>query len=90
MKLTKPQIIEINKRLGKGFKTESGILNESNLDYALSVKNPHKASLEILRGHPFIESNKRTAFMVYLLLTTNKKYETILNDFYDIFEALSK
>ena len=34
MKLIKTQISEINRKLGKEFKTESGILNENNLNYA--------------------------------------------------------
>lgn len=90
MKLTKERIIEINKKLGKEFKTEYGILNESNLDFALSQKEPYKIALELLRGHPFIDGNKRTSFMVYMLLTTNKPYEEILKDYYDILLSLSK
>lgn len=87
----KKQIIEINKKLGKEFKTDSGLGgNKSNLDYALSLDNPYDTAKEILRGHPFIDGNKRTAFMVYMLLTSNKSYEEILKDFYDILLTLSK
>ncbi len=88
--LTKEEIIEINKKLGKEFKTDSGILSESNLEYALSHKDPYKLSLEILRGHPFIDGNKRTSFMVYMLLTSGESYEKILKDYRDMLRALSK
>ena len=91
MKLTKSQIVEINKKLGKEFKTEFGLGgNKSNLDYALSLESPYDLSKEILRGHPFIDGNKRMVFMVYMLLTTNKTYKQILEDFRDIFLSLSK
>ncbi len=89
--MKKETIIEINKKLGKEFKTECGLGgNKSNLDYALSLENPYDISREILRGHPFIDGNKRTSFVVYMILTTNKYYEEILKDFYDILLALSK
>jgi len=91
MKLTKSQIIEINEKLGKEFKTDFGLGgNKSNLDYALSLKNPYDISKEILRGHPFIDGNKRTSFMVYMILTTNKTYEEILKDYYDILQNLAR
>jgi uncharacterized protein (DUF433 family) len=91
MKLTKEKIIETNKKLGKEFKTESGLGgNQSNLDYALSLDNPYDIAKEILRGHPFIDGNKRTTFMVYMMLTANKSYEEVLKDFYDVFLSLSK
>ncbi len=89
--ITKSQIIEINKKLGQEFKTDFGLGgNKSNLDYALSLKDPYKISKEILRGHPFIDGNKRTSFMVYMILTTNKPYSEILKDYYDIFLSLSR
>jgi len=91
MKLTKQQVIEINKKLGKEFNTAFGMLgNASNLDYAMSLKEPYSIAMEIVRGHPFVDGNKRTALMVYMLLTTAKSYETILKDFYDIFVSLAK
>jgi|GEM_PF-3573061 len=89
--LTKEDIIEINHKLGKEFKTDSGLgTNASNLDYALSLGQPYDIAREILRGHPFIDGNKRTSFMVYMLLTTGKNYNKILKDYYDIFLSLSK
>ena len=91
MKISKEQVIEINKKLGREFNTEFGLSgNAQNLDYALSLKNPYNIAKEILRGHPFIDGNKRTSFMVYMLLTTEKNYEEILNDFRDILLSLSK
>ena len=89
--ITKNQVIEINQKLGKEFNTEFGLGgNKSNLDYALSLKEPYEISKEILRGHPFIDGNKRTSFMVYMILTTNKSYEEILKDYYDILLSLSR
>ena len=91
MKLTRQKIIEINKKLGIEFKTEFGLSgNSSNLDYALSLTDPYDIAKEILRGHPFIDGNKRTAFMVYVILTTSKDYKQVLEDFRDILIALSK
>ena len=91
MKLTKSQVVKINEKLGKEFNTEFGLGgNKSNLDYALSLENPYDISKEILRGHPFIDGNKRTAFMVYLLLITDRTYKRILEDFRDILLSLSK
>ena len=90
-KLSKQQIVEINKKLGKEFKTEFGLGgNKANLDYALSLENPYDISREILRGHPFIDGNKRTSFMGYMVLTTKKSYEQILEDFRDVLLSLSK
>ena len=91
MKLTKEQIIEINEKLGKEFKTDFGLGgNKSNLDYALSLEKPYDLAKEILRGHPFIDGNKRTSFIIYMILTTNKSYKEILKDYYDILLSLSK
>jgi uncharacterized protein (DUF433 family) len=89
--ISKEKVIEINKKIGKEFNTEFGLGgNKSNLDYALSFENPYDISKEILRGHPFIDGNKRTSFIVYMLLTTKKSYEQILEDFRDILLSLSK
>ena len=92
IKLNKEQVIEINEKLGKEFKTEYGLgTNRSNLDFAMSLQNnPYKMVKEILRGHPFIDANKRTTFMVYMLLTTDKSFEEILKDFYNLFQNLAK
>lgn len=85
------RIIEVNEKLGKEFKTAYGLGgNKSNLDYAVSLDDPYLIAREILRGHPFIDGNKRTAVMIYLMLMTFKKYEEVLKDFYDIFLGLSK
>ena len=90
--LTKEHVIDINQKLGKEFKTEYGLsTNRSNLDYAISLENnPYKMAKEILRGDPFIDANKRTTFMVYMLLTTDKSFEEILKDFYNLFQNLAK
>lgn len=89
-KISKKEVLEINKKLEQEFKTDYGILNESNLDYALSLKEAYDIAKEILRGHPFTDGNKRTAFMIYMILTTNKDYKEILKDYYDILLSLSK
>lgn len=89
--MNKQRVIDINKKLGIEFQTEYGLGgNKSNLDYALSLDNPYYIAREILRGHPFIDGNKRTAFMVYMILTTKKSYPRILKDYYDIFQSLAK
>ena len=89
--MNKEEVIEINKKLGLQFKTPHGLgSNKSNLDYALSLDDPYRIAQEILKGHPFIDGNKRTAVMVYFMLSTRKRYEEILKDFYDIFLSLSK
>lgn len=89
-KLTKNKVLEINRKLGVNFGTSFGLGgNASNLDYALSLNDPYKIAKEILRGHPFIDGNKRTSLMVYLMLTTNKTYSQIIKDFYDTFLSLS-
>ena len=70
---TMKEIIEINKRLGEG-----GVLvNRSNLEFILDkAKNVkgivRKATVflyDIIRLHPFLDGNKRTAFhtMLYFL-----------------------
>lgn len=90
-KIDEKKIEEINKKLGIEFKTDYGLGgNKTNLNYALSLKKPYDISREILRGHPFVDGNKRTSFMIYMLLTTNKTYEEILKDYYDILLSLSK
>ncbi len=91
LNITKEEIIRINEKLGKEFNTASGLgANKSNLDYALTKISPYAIAREILRGHPFIDGNKRTSFMVYMLLTTKKKYEEILKDYRDILLSLAK
>jgi death-on-curing protein len=44
----------------------------------------------LIINHPFIDGNKRTAFVVYMILTTNKPYPVILKDYYDILQSLAK
>jgi len=50
-KISKKKVLEINKKLGKEFKTDFSILNESNLDYALSLKSPCDIAKEILKDY---------------------------------------
>jgi len=88
--LTKKEVIRINEKVGKEFNTEYGLLNNGNLDYALICDDPYLVALNILRCHPFLDGNKRTSFMVYMLLTTTRDYDSILKDYYDILLSLSK
>jgi hypothetical protein len=91
IQMNKQRIIEINEKLGKEFHTDYGLGgNKSNLDYALSLDNPYYLAREIVRGHPFIDGNKRTALMVFFILTTGKSYPRILEDYYDVFQNLAK
>jgi death-on-curing family protein len=74
-------IIEINKKVG----AEGTLINKGNLEFTLdkaqSAKSfPKKASiilLGIVRGHPFVDGNKRTAFvsMDLFLKINGKKLE---------------
>ena len=48
-KISKKEVLEINKRIGKEFKADFSILNEANLDYALSLKSPYDIAKEILK-----------------------------------------
>jgi len=50
-KISKKEVLEINKKLGKEFKTDFSILNESNLGYALSLKSPYNIVKEILKDY---------------------------------------
>jgi hypothetical protein len=51
--IMKDKIIEINKKLGIEFHTDFGLgANKSNLDYAISLKDPYDIAKEIFRGHP--------------------------------------
>ena len=53
------------------------------------VKNPYEIAERILNGHPFLDAIKGT-FILYIMLTTGKRYGEILKDFYDLLEVLSK
>ena len=78
---TLEEIVEINKRLGEG-----GVLvNKSNLEFILEkAKNvkglERKATVflyDIIRLHPFLDGNKRTAFhtMLYFLELNGRKFK---------------
>ena len=78
---TVQEIIEINKRLGEG----GVVVNRGNLEFiiekAKAAKTPiKKASIflyDIIRLHPFLDGNKRTAFhtMLYFLELNNIKFK---------------
>ncbi|MGC9059307.1 MAG: type II toxin-antitoxin system death-on-curing family toxin [Candidatus Aenigmatarchaeota archaeon] len=78
---TLEEIVEINKRLGEG-----GVLvNKSNLEFILEkakiVKGViRKATIflyDIIKLHPFLDGNKRTAFhtMLYFLELNKKEFK---------------
>lgn len=78
--LTKEAVVNINKRF-----TDAGIRNDSEIDFIIyRVGNARginrKAAtllLEIVRRHPFVDGNKRTAFdaMMTFLELNGKKLE---------------
>ena len=71
------EIIEINKRLGEG----GVVVNRGNLEFIIEKAKAaktliKKASIflyDIIRLHPFLDGNKRTAFhtMLYFLELNN-------------------
>ena len=78
---TVEEIVEINRRLGEG-----GILiNKGNLEFILKnvelekslVKKASILLRDIIRLHPFLDGNKRTAFhtMLYFLEMNGKKFK---------------
>ena len=79
---TLEEIVEINKRLGEG-----GVLvNKSNLEFILEKAKNVKAIerkattiflYDIIRLHPFLDGNKRTAFhtMLYFLELNGRKFK---------------
>lgn len=75
------EIIEINRRLGEG-----GILiNKGNLEFILKKVELEKSIVkkatillrDIIRLHPFLDGNKRTAFhtMIYFLELNGKRFK---------------
>ena len=78
---TTEEVIEINERLGEG-----GILvNKGNLEFILKKVEVEKSFYkkatillrDIIRLHPFLDGNKRTAFhtMLYFLELNGKRFK---------------
>ena len=72
-KIKKEEIIEANKILCQEFKQQGVVLNDANLDFAVDQFNEKEITVidlarKIIQGHPFVEGNKRTAFVVYFYL----------------------
>ena len=78
---TTEEVIEINERLGEG-----GILvNKGNLEFILKhieleklfIKKASILLRDIIRLHPFLDGNKRTAFhsMLYFLELNGKRFK---------------
>lgn len=74
IRIAKEEIIEINKRLGGGLRTDGSI------EFALQTakdKNIHRQASMILRAilvdHPFTDYNKRTAFVTVSIMYKRNK-----------------
>jgi len=75
------EVVEINKRLGEG----GVLINKGNLEFILKKVDAKKSFIkkaaillrDIIRLHPFLDGNKRTAFhtMLYLLEMNDKRFK---------------
>lgn len=75
------EIVEINRRLGEG----GVLINSGNLEFILKKAEMEKSTTKkaaifligIIRMHPFLDGNKRTAFhtMLYFLELNGKKFK---------------
>jgi death-on-curing protein len=75
------EIIEINRRLGEG----GIVINKGNLEFILKKVEVEKSIIkkatillrDIIRLHPFLDGNKRTAFhtMLYFLELNGKRFK---------------
>lgn len=71
--LEKQDVIEANKILCKEFGQQGVVINDDNLDFAVDQFNEKESTVielarKIIQNHPFMEGNKRTAFVVYMYL----------------------
>jgi len=90
-KITKTKVIAINRKVGMLYDTEFGLTDrESNLDYALMAKTPDEIAYRIIYGHPFIDANKRTAFIVYIMLTELIDENEVIKKYDGWLKVLSK
>lgn len=68
--ITKDQIVELNRNIVQEYGGTFGFQNEGNLDFLLAklenmpdlFKKAAELVCGIIRGHPFTDGNKRTAF----------------------------
>jgi death-on-curing family protein len=75
------EIVEINRRLGEG----GVLINKGNLEFILRKVELEKSLIkkasillrDIIRLHPFVDGNKRTAFhaMLYFLELNDKRFK---------------
>jgi len=75
------EVVEINKKLGEG----GVLINRGNLEFILNNVELEKSFIkkasillrDIIRLHPFLDGNKRTAFhtMLYFLELNNKRFK---------------
>ena len=75
------EITEINRRLGEG----GTLINKGNLEFILKKVEVEKSIIkkaaiilrDIIRLHPFLDGNKRTAFhtMLYFLELNDKRFK---------------
>lgn len=87
--LTLKKVLKINKIVGNKFGTESGFLNKGMLSLSLEGDGPYEVAKNIVKNHPFIDANKRTAIALYIMLKSDKTLEEVVEDFEDIFKNLA-
>lgn len=74
VKIKKEEIIEANKLLCREFGQQGIVLNDANLDFTVDQFNEGEIMVielvrKIIQNHPFVDGNKRTAFVVYFYLS---------------------
>lgn len=73
VELKKEGVIKSNKILCEEFKQTGTVLNDANLDFAVDQFNQKEITIiefarKIIQLHPFVDGNKRSAFVVYMYL----------------------
>ncbi|MFW6008797.1 MAG: Fic family protein [archaeon] len=75
------KVMKVNKIINEKYDTTYGLLSRGNLHFCINKNSPYEISKNIIEKHPFIDGNKRTALVIYLLLTSDKKLEKIIKDY---------
>lgn len=68
------------------FGTAFGIRSEADIDFALTLGSNEKIAEHIIKNHPFIDGNKRTAVAI---LKFDSDVDSTIRKNYDILKLLS-
>ena len=79
-------IMKINWTVNKDFDTSYGIRYEADINMASSKSSPKEIAKYIATNHPFVDGNKRTAFII---MKFDQTLEKTIKDNYDMLELLS-